>query len=148
MENYDAQIGVDWRDRDGCCGPFGCPDFRQMVRRKEPVRVFGQGVCGGWEAAYAWKRGRRQPQAYAAGRATLCGRRDLPALLDVRSRAVGKRAILTYEGWDLRPTLLGVVTVAVAIGCRAAVFGPRDDEYRGARRRSRCASQTNLPQRG
>jgi uncharacterized membrane protein YkoI len=102
---------------------FRPPDLSQVVSREAPDCVSGQSACGGRKTGNAWKRGRRQPQAYAAGSATLCGGRDLPALLDVRSRAVGKRAIHTHEGWDLRPTLVGVVTVAVAIGCRAAVLG-------------------------
>jgi hypothetical protein len=63
--------------------------------------------AGGWKACNARKRSRRQPQAYAAGGATLRGGRDLPALLDVQSYAVGKRTFLN-EGWDLHLAPVGV----------------------------------------
>jgi hypothetical protein len=111
-ENYDAQIGFSCRDRDGRGGLFGCPNIGQVVSGKEPVRIFGQSACGDWKAAHAWERSRRQPQAYAAGGATLCGGRDLPALLDVQSHTVGKRSILN-EGQDLRLAPVG----------RAAILG-------------------------
>jgi hypothetical protein len=42
-ENNHAQICLDWYDRHYRRGPFGRPDFGQVVGRKELVCISGQG---------------------------------------------------------------------------------------------------------
>src|SRR6516225_10950794 len=39
LGDYHAQIGFDWRDRCRRRGPFGVPNFSQVVCRQESVRV-------------------------------------------------------------------------------------------------------------
>ena len=80
MENNHEKTGFDRRDRDGCRGPFGVPDFGQVVSRQESVRVSGQGFRRSWKTWHARKRRWCRTESRPTSGAALRGGCDLPPL--------------------------------------------------------------------